>query len=121
MRAAAAKKRRLSIVSGRSKALENFSGLPVLRDSDAGELLGALLEQVGQAVDHRGALAGGDAAPVAAAERGVGGRDGALGVLRRGVGDLGERLAGGGIADGPRARGGDVLAVDQQRADSRCG
>src|SRR4051794_5215740 len=33
LRAAAAKKRRLSIVSGTSNALENFSGLPVLRDS----------------------------------------------------------------------------------------
>ena len=33
LRAAAAKKRMLSIVSGTSNALENFSGLPVLRDS----------------------------------------------------------------------------------------
>ncbi len=83
----------------------------------AGELVGALLEQVGHAVQHGGALAGGDAAPVAAPEGGLGGGDGVLGVGRGAVGDLGDRLAGGRVGHGARARRGDVLAVDEQRVD----
>ena len=84
-----------------ARELQRLAGVARL---GARELVGALLEQVGHAVEHGGALAGGDAAPVAAPEGGAGGRDGALGVGRRGVGDLGERLAGRRVAHGPRRR-----------------
>ena len=63
-----------------ARELQRLAGVARL---GARELVRALLEQVGHAVEHRGALAGGDAAPVAAAEGGARGRDGALGVGRR--------------------------------------
>ena len=67
-------------------------GLPALRASSSGELLVALLERVGQAVQQPRAVAGRDRAP--RRERRLGPRDGGVDVLAPRARDLREHLLG---------------------------
>jgi hypothetical protein len=94
----------------RRRELQRLAGVGALH---ARELVGALLEQAGQMVEHGGALARGDAAPVAPLEGGLGGGDGAVGIGGGAVGDLGDGLARARIVHGAGALGGHVLAVDE--------
>ena len=114
-RAAPAKKRIWSHIGGISSSIVSCFGLPVLRRLDVHELLGALLERVGD--PQQGALALGRRGVAPALERArrvlEGGVDVGLARQRRG----GVDLAGAGIDQLGRlaARRGHALAVDEVR------
>ncbi len=89
--------------------------LAVVERLDLGELVAVCLDQLGERVDHPGALGGRELShrPV---ERGAGGLGGAADVVGAGVGDLADRLAGRRVdrLEGAAVGGVDPLAADQQ-------
>ncbi len=94
----------------RARETQRLAGVAALR---ARELVGVVLEQVGEPVEHRRALGGGDAAPVAAPVGGAGRGDRALGIGGAALGDLGERRARARVDDRARATALQRLAVHE--------
>ena len=94
--------------------------LAVVQRLQLGELVGVRVEQPGQRGDPPAAVGGAHLAPVRALlERAPRGPDGAVDVLRPGVADGRQALAGRrvGRVEGPPAGGGAALAVDEQLVD----
>jgi hypothetical protein len=86
-----------------------------VRALQPGDLVRALLQQPGQALDDHRALPGRDPAPGAALEGGAAGGDRAGGVLGGALGDPRDDLPGRGVVDGSCLGGGDLLAADDHR------
>jgi hypothetical protein len=98
----------------RDVALRGGERLAVVERLELGELLAVLLDQLGERVHDRAALGGAELAK-RAIERGPSRFDGARHVLGAAVGDLGDRLAGGGVEGRERPIAGrlEPLTVDQ--------
>jgi len=101
-------------MNGISSSRNAFDRLAGVGGLELGDLVGALLDRVGDLQERKRTLAGGGGAPPGV-EGGAGGSDGAIDVGLRGGGDLGDLLARGGIEDGGGGAlgGGDELAVDE--------
>src|SRR5436190_5294131 len=94
--------------------LERVDRLAGVGGFELRDLVGALLDRVGELQQGERALAGRGGAPPGV-ERGAGCLDGTIDVGLGGGGDLGDLLTGGGVEDGVGAAlfGGDELAVDE--------
>ncbi len=95
--------------------------LAVVERLDLGDLLGALLDRVGERVHQALAPGGGHRRPGAVAERRARGRDRARDVLGAGERDLGDLAAGGRVERREGAPVGrlEALGADQQAVRSR--
>src|SRR5204863_3153739 len=88
--------------------------LAVVLGLDFGELLGALLEQVGEPVEQGAPFAGGKLTPLLGVEAGPGGLDRRIDLRFACLGDLGERLLGGGVGQAIALGRGPPLVADQE-------
>src|SRR5690349_831445 len=88
--------------------------LAVVPGLDLGDLLGALLQQLGHPVQQLPALPGRELAPLFRVETGAGGSYRRVDLRVPRFGDFGERLFGRGIGEAVALRGRPPLAADQQ-------
>ena len=95
---------------------ESRDGLAAVERLQRGQLLGVLLDEVGELEQQPAAVGGVHRRPRAGLQRLAGGLDGPVDVGGGRLGDLGDRLAGGGVDGVERAALGriDPLVVDEQ-------
>jgi hypothetical protein len=96
-------------------------GFAIVQRLELGELLGVLLNEVGELPDEARPLGREHAAPRAGLERRAGGLDGFVDVGRAPLGDLGDGLSHGGVegGEGPAGGGLEPLAADEHSARLR--
>ncbi len=98
-RIAVAKNRRLSEAKAKSESRRSLYDGARLERLEAGELVGVLVDQLGEALHDRDALRHELAMPAPVGERGTRGRDGKVDVRLRAGRDAPDQLPGGRAAD----------------------
>src|SRR5213080_392646 len=88
--------------------------LAIVLRLDVGQVLGALLEQVGEPVEQGAAFASGELAPLLRFEAGARGPDRRVDFRLARLGHFGERLLGGGVGEAVPLGRGPPLVTDQQ-------